>query len=344
MKERRKNLLWRLMAVLLFMGMMLDIFSVTVLAQKNSVIRRESVTGDAVITINKENIAFNNVGETVQLKADVTPKEAVDSKVIWTSSDPEVAAVDENGKVTAVNNGTCMIKVTTADGNKTASCIVTVDIGVVGTPDETGIIVSRIKTRPSLNTRLKIRQKGKKINIVWKKVYGADGYDVYVQYCGRKFNKKSITAIKSGSETKITVRKINGKALNLKKNYKIYVLAYEWVDGEKVPLSKTITAHIAGKNNNKYTNVKAVKVKKSSYTIKKGRTARIKASAILVRRGKKQLSDAHAKEFRYATSSKNVATVSSKGKIKAVEIGECTIYVYARDGCVKKVKVKVEIG
>ena len=193
-----------------------------------------------------------------------------------------------------------------------------------------------------LNAKLKVSQTDKKINIAWGKVSGADGYDVYVQYCGKKFTDKSITAVKSGKTTKVTVKKVNGKSLDLKKNYKIYVLAYKLVDDKKVTLGKTVAAHIVGRKNTKYTNVKAVKVKKRSYSLKKGETVKIQASTVLVTKSKKQLTDAHAKEFRYATSDKKVATVSKQGKIKAVGKGTCTIYVYARNGYAKQITVKVQ--
>ncbi len=194
----------------------------------------------------------------------------------------------------------------------------------------------------SLNAKLKVSQTGRKIKISWGKVSGADGYDVYVQYCGKKFTKKSITAIKSGKTTKVTVKKVNGKPLKLDKNYKIYILAYKLAGGKKITLGKTITAHIVGRKNMKYTNVKAVKVNKSSYRLRKGKTAKIKAKTVLVSRYKKQLTNAHAKQFRYATTNKKVATVSKKGKMKAVGKGTCIIYVYARNGYAKKIKVTVE--
>ena len=194
----------------------------------------------------------------------------------------------------------------------------------------------------SLNARLKVSQAGKNINVSWGKIAEADGYDVYVQYCGKKYTEGSITAVKSGKTTQITLKKVNGKTLDLKKNYKIYVLAYKLADGRKVTLAKTITAHIVGKNNKTYTNAKAVKVKKNFYTLRKGKTAKISASTVLVEKGKKQLTDAHAKEFRYASTDKKVAKVSAKGKIKAVGKGKCTIYVYARNGYAKKVKVTVK--
>ena len=107
-------------------------------------------------------------------------------------------------------------------------------------------------------------------------------------------------------------------------------------------MGKTITAHIVGKNNTRYTNVKSVKVKKSSYSLKIGRTATIKAKTVLVSKNKNQLTNAHAKEFRYATSNKKVAIVSEKGKITAVGKGTCVVYVYARNGYAKAVKVTVK--
>ncbi len=214
-----------------------------------------------------------------------------------------------------------------------------------GTPTPTPEMPSReeqTKNELTLNAKVKVSQSGRKIKVSWGKLSDADGYDVYVQYCGKKFTKKSITAVKSGKTTKVTVKKVNGKPLNLKKNYKIYVLAYKLADGKKITLGKTITAHIVGRKNTKYTNVKAVKVKKSSYRLKKGQTAQIKAKTVLVSPGKKQLSNAHAKQFRYAATNKKVATVSKKGKIKEVGKGTCTIYVYARNGYAKKIKVTVK--
>ena len=130
--------------------------------------------------------------------------------------------------------------------------------------------------------------------------------------------------------------------MDLKKNYKIYVLAYKLVGGKKVTLGKTVTAHIVGRKNTKYTNVKAVKVKKRSYSLKKGKTVAVKARTVLVNPGKKQLTNAHATQFRYAGTDKKVATVSAKGKIKAVGKGTCIIYVYARNGYAEKIKVKVK--
>ena len=79
------------------------------------------------ITIN-ETEAELLVGEKYQLEAQLSPDNATDKSVTWTSTNDAVAVVDENGLVTAVGSGSCMIKATANDGSgKSASCLVTVE-------------------------------------------------------------------------------------------------------------------------------------------------------------------------------------------------------------------------
>ena len=65
------------------------------------------------------------VGESVTLSATITPDDATDKTITWSSSDEKVATVDA-GKVTGATEGTATITATTKDGNKTATCAVTV--------------------------------------------------------------------------------------------------------------------------------------------------------------------------------------------------------------------------
>jgi len=82
-----------------------------------------SVTG---VTLNKSttSIVFSS---TEILTATITPYNATYQAVTWSSSNPAVAVVSAGGEVTAKNVGSATITVTTADGNKTASCGVTVN-------------------------------------------------------------------------------------------------------------------------------------------------------------------------------------------------------------------------
>jgi hypothetical protein len=66
------------------------------------------------------------VGDTNKLTATVTPSNATNTSVTWTSSDSTVASVDTAGQVKAIKSGTAVITVKTADGGKTAACTVAV--------------------------------------------------------------------------------------------------------------------------------------------------------------------------------------------------------------------------
>ena len=65
------------------------------------------------------------VGETSTLTASVLPEDASDKTLTWSSSDENVATVDENGKVTAVKAGNAVITAT-ASNNVSGSCKLTV--------------------------------------------------------------------------------------------------------------------------------------------------------------------------------------------------------------------------
>lgn len=78
--------------------------------------------------------------ETATLVATVKPDNATDKTVTWTSSDPEIATVDETGKVTAVKDGSSTI--TAKAGEKTAECKVTVKSSVyVGNAVDLGVTI-----------------------------------------------------------------------------------------------------------------------------------------------------------------------------------------------------------
>ena len=78
------------------------------------------------VKLNKTDIQMTE-DDSLELIATITPSNADNKNVTWSSSDNNVAKVDANGKVTAVAYGKATITVTTADGKKTATCIVTVD-------------------------------------------------------------------------------------------------------------------------------------------------------------------------------------------------------------------------
>ena len=79
------------------------------------------------ISLNKTAISMDAL-ETFQLKATVKPDDAYNKDYVWKSSNPEIAAVDSTGLVTAYKKGTANITVTSADGSGVSStCKVTVN-------------------------------------------------------------------------------------------------------------------------------------------------------------------------------------------------------------------------
>ena len=81
------------------------------------------VTG---VTLNKSSLSIL-YGETDDtLVPTISPNNASDKSVSWSSDNEDVATVDENGVVTAKAVGTATITVTTTDSGKTATCVVTV--------------------------------------------------------------------------------------------------------------------------------------------------------------------------------------------------------------------------
>ena len=90
--------------------------SVTVLA------KTVSVTG---VSLSESSLSITE-GDTRTLIATVTPENATDKSVSWTSSDESVATVSSAGEVIAKSAGSATITVNTNDGGKTATCSVTV--------------------------------------------------------------------------------------------------------------------------------------------------------------------------------------------------------------------------
>lgn len=93
------------------------------------------VTG---ISLDKTSITLKK-GEAAQITAAVTPSDATNKAVTYTTSNSNVAKVDSNGKITAVGGGTA--KITATAGGKSAVCTVNVKVS------QTGIAVSGSKDR-----------------------------------------------------------------------------------------------------------------------------------------------------------------------------------------------------
>lgn len=108
------------------------------------------------ITLNKTEGVLT-VGNSVTVTATVTPDNATNATVNWTSSDEKVATVDSNGKVTAVAAGNATIKATSeSDGDVSSTYELTVNKAAAkpatnysGTTSSAGAATTPSYTAPS---------------------------------------------------------------------------------------------------------------------------------------------------------------------------------------------------
>lgn len=86
-----------------------------------------TVTQNAVTGIRiSEKLIDLGMGYKKQITATVMPDDATDKFVEWTSENPEIAAVSDNGTITGKSYGRTVVTATTTDGGYTAKCVVRV--------------------------------------------------------------------------------------------------------------------------------------------------------------------------------------------------------------------------
>lgn len=86
-----------------------------------------TVTQNAVTGIRiSEKLIDLGMGYKKQITATVMPDDATDKSIEWTSENPEIAAVSDNGTITGKSYGRTVVTATTTDGGYTAKCVVRV--------------------------------------------------------------------------------------------------------------------------------------------------------------------------------------------------------------------------
>ena len=182
--------------------------------------------------------------------------------------------------------------------------------------------------------RAKASKVGKQsVTLTWHKINGATSYAIYGNYCGAKNKYKKLAVVKAG-KTSYVVKKIGKKKVKKGRYHKFIVVAVK--SGQTLATSKSI--HVATKGG-KYGNCKKIilkNVRNNKLTLQRG-----KAFTLKVKLKKPRYYSAHRKVC-YETDNPTVATVSSKGVIRAKSGGKANIYVYAQDGRAKKIKVTVK--
>ncbi len=262
------------------------------------------------VTLNKTSLTLTEGGSET-LTAKVDPENASNKAVSWTSSNPNVASV-ENGKVTAKTAGTAVITVASvADSTKKATCNVTVNA-----KPSTGGQTPEVKVSSvTLNV--------KKLTMGVKEKYTLKAT---VKPAGVK-NKK--VTWKSDNTKVVTVK--NGK-LTAKKAGKAKITVTSAADKTK---KKTITV-----------TVKKAPDKKAKVTLNKKKvTLKLKGKSKTFQIKPKVSSKYGSASFKYTIDKKGkkAVKVDANGKVTAKKKGKATITVKTYNGKAKAVlKVTVK--
>ncbi len=89
------------------------------------------LTAPTAITLNAPTLSVEE-GEEFRLTYQITPEDAPNKQVIYTSKDPNIATVSKKGMIKGVKVGTTTVTAAVADGSATATCTVTVTPAVLG--------------------------------------------------------------------------------------------------------------------------------------------------------------------------------------------------------------------
>ena len=188
------------------------------------------------VTLDQTSVELDE-GSWIQLKATVMPADADDPSLRWTSSNPEVAHVTSDGTVLAIVPGTADITVTTVDGEKTATCKVTVMNRVTALtlePDKMDILVGE-----ESDIVAKLEPAGANVQVIWK---SASPYVVSVDDKGHiKALSAGDAVICASTDTKGLMAFCKIHVRDRVQSIEITASSAEVVIGEKIQLEATVT-------------------------------------------------------------------------------------------------------
>ena len=245
-----------------------------------------------------QNKAQLNKWNRLNLKYTITPEDADNKEVVWTSSDSSVARVDNYGSVLALKDGVATITVKTKDGDFTDSCEVKVGNG--GVPETVKVTEVDITNNSLFLNAGETTQ----LNVVVKP---ENATNKKIEYSTTNANVATVDA--------------NGlvKAVGEGRAY-IYAKSADGPsDSVYVYVRKSVTPQPP-----KEVKVTNVSVDRRYLTLEEGENYTLTATV--------SPADATNKTVNYSSSDSRVATVDANGNIKAVKAGYAYIYAKSVDG------------
>lgn len=355
------------------------------LTEKYNIVTMQGSLIDAIdvqeILLNKSETTLT-VGETETLIATVIPVNASYKKLFWTSSNPSVAAVADDGTITGLKAGTADISVTAGDG-PTAVCRITVNAEppVADKTEVTQITLNRTSVTLETGQSLTLTANILPVNATNKTVIWKSGNPEIVSVTGngtikgQKAGTAIITASSNNGKTAsctVTVRapqkpkvRLNVKSARMQRGKSTAAIkASGLIAGDSIKTWSSSRPSIASVTHKGKITAKKTGSARITVKTKLGATATCKIKVVkgVVKTTKitantKRVTLKKSKSFQlkitrkpitasdkitYKSSNSRIASVNRAGKIKARKKGRCQITIKTSGGKTQKIKVIVK--
>jgi uncharacterized protein YjdB len=363
----RRNKLWLTAAIIL--AILIAGTGITLAFLHNSGANSSSVAVKS-IKFSSESLALM-LEDTQQLAYEITPADAKDKSVVWSSDNTEVATVDEDGVVTAIGAGSAVITVKTIDGNKMDSLTVTVTNKVIAlasivlNKDETIILIGEseqllplIEPVDATNQKVTWKSSNEKVAAVndqGKVTAVAVGTATItanteegnrtasctvsvsnkaVAATGVKLNKTSLTLKVGTSDVLIaTIAPADATNQNLTWSTSDSSVATIGYDGKVTALKRGTATISVTTDEGAYTATCKVTVTQPVTSVSLDKTSiTLNNGSSIALKATVNPADANNKNIIWSSSNTNVAAVDSSGKVTAKGKGEAKITVKTEDG------------
>lgn len=295
--------LWKILLVIIIF-----VFLFLVLIKFGIISLVSSVAPDAVL-LNQNEIGIKK-GSGYQLVATVLPDDASNKEVIYTSSDPSIASVNEiTGYVSALKEGVATITVKTLINDKISECVVNVE------------------GKNILLTKLSFNE---------KYISLAVGYTHSLTYTTSPKNATEINVSFSSSDSSVATVDSKGVITGVKEGSAIITAVSSnglVKDTTYVTVYKKGASTISNGESIKTDNYpKSISLKETSLDLSIGSTGQLQAEVS---------PDNSTKSISWSSSNSSVATVDSNGLVKAIGVGEATIVAKTINNLTATCKVTV---
>ena len=260
------------------------------------------------VSLNQSSLSLDISSKKLkQLTATIAPANATNKSVRWNSTNPAVAEVTTQGLVTAKSEGTATITATTEDGKKTATCKVTVYVGV------TSVMLGNKNSSTTLeiDRTYQLYETISPANATFKTVrWSSDNSSV------ASVSVRGLVTAKSAGTAIITVTTEDG--------------------GKTATFNVTVTSSTKETYRSRSTNVTSIRSRSS--TISPISVTLNMRELILYPGSTEQLTATIYPAFvtrnlvRWSSSNTSVATVNDQGMVTAKSTGTATITVTTVDG------------